>query len=557
MRKLFYLFLLLKCFGLNAGNKFAKGEFEHKKLNFSDYEKKVINNLKDTAKALEYANSWLLEAKKHKNSRQQASAYKVIMHLVEKKFRMIYADSLLIKAKETKNDVTIGGAYLTIGAAFYDNKEYTKALDNYIIANSYISKTEDQYLIHKVKYTIAQTKYYLGYFDEAIALFTDCISFFKEENETGYLKSLHGIGLCYTQTGRYDLSSFHNMLGIKASLELENNEMIPYFKNSEGINQYKIKKYQKAIMLLEETVPEIEKRNDYISQTITWFYLGKCYWELNEKDKAVSYFLKTDQLITDKNFIRPDLRENYELLIEYYRSNNNLEKQLQYINKLLAVDKILNNNYKYLSYKIHKEFDTKSLTQAKQEIEKKMVSNKRIYTITIVFLTTSILGVTAWHFRTKRRYKQRFNEIMYGKPTEVYQEPIHSNKYKTNINPELTTEILQNLKKFEDKKKYLEKDMSLVKMASMLNTNTKYVSVIISEYRGKKLTNYINDLKIDHVVELLKNHNKYRNYTNKALAEEVGFGSTQIFTKAFISRNGISPTYFINELKKQSENEVV
>ncbi|WNM18489.1 AraC family transcriptional regulator [Flavobacterium capsici] len=473
----------------------------------------------------------LIEAKKHKNSQQQASAYKAIMHLVEKKFRMIYADSLLIKAKESKNDITLGSAYLTVGAAFYDNKEYTKALDNYIIANSYISKTEDQYLIHKVKYTIAQTKYYLGYFDEAIAIFTDCINFFKEENETGYLKSLHGIGLCYNQVGRYDLSSFNNLLGIRASKELENEEMIPYFINSEGINQYKLKKYQKAIKLLEETVPEIEKRNDYVSQTITWFYLGKCFWEQNEKDKAVSYFLKTDQLITDKNFIRPDLRENYELLIEYYSSNNDLVKQLKYINKLLAADKILNNNYKYLSYKIHKEFDTKSLIQAKQDIENKMVFNKRIYTITIVFFSTSIVGVTIWHFRTKRRYKQRFNEMMKNKPAEVFQEPVHANKSKTNINPELVKEILQNLKKFEDKKKYLEKDISLVKMASMLNTNTKYVSVIISEYRGKKLTNYINDLKIDHIVELLKNHNKYRNYTNKALAEEVGLAQPKFLPK--------------------------
>lgn len=557
MRKLFYLIILIKSLGLNAENKYAEEGIESKKLSFSEYEKKVIKNIKDTAKALDYANLWLKEAKKSNNVQQQALAYKAIMHLVEKKFRMIYADSLLIKAKETKNDVTIGGAYLTIGAAFYDNKEYTKALDNYIIANSYISKTEDQYLIHKVKYTIAQTKYYLGYFEEAIALFTDCIDFFKEENETGYLKSLHGIGLCYTQTGRYDLSSFHNLLGIKVSKELENDEMIPYFKNSEGINQYKIKKYQKAIKLLEETVPEIEKRNDYVSLTITWFYLGKCFWEQNEKEKAVSYFIKTDQLITEKNFIRPDLRENYELLIEYYGSNNNLEKQLQYINKLLAADKILHKNYKYLSYKIHKEFDTKSLLKAKQDIENKLIFNERIYTIAFVFLTTSIVGVTIWHFRTKRRYKQRFNEIMKDKPAEVFQEPIHTNKSKTNINPELVKEILQNLNKFEDKKKYLEKDMSLVKMASMLNTNTKYVSVIISEYRGKKLTNYINDLKIDHVVELLKNHSKYRNYTNKALAEEVGFGSTQIFTKAFISRNKFSPTYFINELKKQFSNEEV
>jgi tetratricopeptide (TPR) repeat protein len=552
MKKIFCIIILVTTVFVKAESKNTnENTIEINRDSYRNHEKRVIDNLKDTAKALKHANSWLEEAKKDRNLQQQASVYKAIMHLVEKKFRMIYADSLLVKAIETKNEVTIGGAYLTVGAAFYDNKEYTKALDNYIIANSYISKTEDQYLIHKVKYTMAQTKYYLGYFEEAIALFTDCINFFKEENETGYLKSLHGIGLCYNQIGRYDLCSFNNLLGIKASKELENEEMIPYFINSEGINQYKLKKYQKAIKLLEETVPEIEKRNDYVSQTITWFYLGKCFWEQNEKDKAVSYFLKTDQLITDKNFIRPDLRENYELLIEYYSSNNNLEQQLQYINKLLAADKVLNKNYKYLSYKIHKEFDTKSLLQAKQDVENKMVFNKRMYNVTFVFLTTSIVGLAFWHYRTKRHYKERFNEIMKGKPAEVFHEPVHTNKSKTNINPELVKEIVQNLKKFEDKKKYLEKDMSLVKMASMLNTNTKYVSVIISEYRGKKLTNYINDLKIDHVVELLKNHNKYRNYTNKALAEEVGFGSTQIFTKAFISRNKFSPTYFINELKKQ------
>lgn len=259
MRKLFYLIILIKSLGLNAENKYAQEGIESKKLSFSEYEKKVIKNIKDTAKALDYANLWLKEAKKSNNVQQKALAYKAIMHLVEKKFRMIYADSLLIKAKETKNDVTIGGAYLTIGAAFYDNKEYTKALDNYIIANSYISKTEDQYLIHKVKYTIAQTKYYLGYFEEAIALFTDCIDFFKEENETGYLKSLHGIGLCYNQVGRYDLSSFHNLLGIKTCKELENEEMIPYFKNSEGINQYKIKSIRKRLNYWRKQYPKSKK----------------------------------------------------------------------------------------------------------------------------------------------------------------------------------------------------------------------------------------------------------------------------------------------------------
>jgi AraC-like DNA-binding protein len=79
----------------------------------------------------------------------------------------------------------------------------------------------------------------------------------------------------------------------------------------------------------------------------------------------------------------------------------------------------------------------------------------------------------------------------------------------------------------------------------------KYASKIIARYRDKGTVDYISNLKIDHIIELLKNENKYRNYTNKALGEESGFGSTQNFTRAFNNRTGLSPTYFISKLKNQ------
>ena len=104
--------------------------------------------------------------------------------------------------------------------------------------------------------------------------------------------------------------------------------------------------------------------------------------------------------------------------------------------------------------------------------------------------------------------------------------------------------------KFEQNKKYLEKDVTLMKLASFLNTNTKYVSKIILRYRDKKTIEYVTDLKIDYIVKILKTEKKYRNYTNKALGEQAGFGSTQIFTRAFKIRTGISPTYYIQELNK-------
>lgn len=544
------LVVLFVCISLyTTGNeKYSK---ENDSLISKDYtylEKQVVLNKKDTASAKKYAESWLRKAKKEENNQQQAMAYKAIMHLSERKFRMIYADSLLIQAKKTNNDAVIGSTYLTIGAAYYNDKNPIKALDCYVLANNYIIKTKDQYLINKIKYTIAQTKFYLGYYHESIALFLECMNYFEEENETAYLKTLHSISLCYNKLGRFDLCSFYNSLGIKKSTELEIEEMIPYFNNSEGINQYQLKKYNNAIRLLGNSLKEITIESDYEFKANTLFYLGKSYWELKDIEKAISYFHKVNLIIDEKDFIRPELRENYELLIKYYDRKENFKEQLFFINKLLSFDNSLNKNFKYLTYKVHKEYDTKTLILAKQEIENQMISNKSFYNLTVIGLSASMISLIIWHFSIKRRNKQKFEKLMQNSSSK---EDFVKPQKNTTISPEVTNIILQNLEKFEKSKKYLEKDMSLTKIATLLNTNTKYASIIIADHRGKKLTNYINDLKIDHIVEILKTQNKFRNYTNKALAEEAGFGSTQIFTKAFNNRNGISPTYFIEELKKQ------
>lgn len=61
---------------------------------------------------------------------------------------------------------------------------------------------------------------------------------------------------------------------------------------------------------------------------------------------------------------------------------------------------------------------------------------------------------------------------------------------------------------------------------------------------------YSNDLKVDYLIHLMKEDKMLRNYTNKALAEEVGFSSTQRFANAFLARVEMLTSFFIEELKK-------
>lgn len=521
-------------------------------LSTKDYEyfsSNILYEEKDSIKEMLYAQSWLAKAKREKNYGQKAQSYKALIYTSDKKLQLIYADSMLIAAKKTADFALIGSGYMTKGVIQYDRKEHMKALDSYLIADEYISKTHNQYQIYKVKYAIAQIKYYLGFYDEAIALFKECLGYFKEDNKRAYLNTIHSLGLSYNRIGKYKLCSQMNQLGLSQGKHLKNLEMQSYFIHSEGVNQYFKHNYSDAIKKLTKVLPALKETKDLTNETTAYFYIGKSYWALKLQEKALPYLKKIDEAFQKQKYIRPDLREAYELLIHYYQEQNDKELELYYVTALSEVDQVLIKDFKYLSGKIHKEYDTKKLLQTQR-------NNEQYWTIvvcTIISIMTLIIAVLAHrHYKNKRL----FEELMNRKP--VPNQSLASNntskETELDINPDVITAILRNLEKFERNKKYLEKDMTLVKLASLLCTNTKYVSKIIARYRDKGTIEYISDLKVDHIVELLKNQSKFRNYTNKALGDEAGFGSTQNFTRAFNNRTGLSPTYFISKLRSQQHS---
>lgn len=507
-----------------------------------------INNDKQIGSSS--ARNTLKQAKAKKNWELLADTYRELLYKANKKEVLKYADSMLWAAKNTQNAEYIGNAYLTKGIMLYNQKELKKALDNYLLADSYLINTHNSYTIHKVKYAIAHTKYYLGFYHEAIALFKECLDYFEEENDRAYLNTLHSIGLCYNKIGDYNKTTYYNKLGLKTGKEYQNNTMVPYFQHSEGVNSYYKKEYSKAINQLSEVLPFLKQKNDFANETVAYFYLGKSLWMLNDKSKAINYCIKVDQAFAKHQYIRPDLRENYELLINYYSQQNNTQKQLKYINTLLKVDSTLSHNYKYLSGKIHKEYDTKKLIAAKEEIQQSLNSSRKIGATIISVLVLSMAVLYQQHLKNKKRMRLKFEAFMRNSETKTKPVGIDTEKMELDINPELLKNILINLEKFEKNHKYLEKDMTMVKLAPALKTNPKYAAKVILKYRGKKSIDYITDLKIDYIINLLKTENKYRNYTNKALAEEVGFNSTQKFTKAFKQKTEMSPTFFIQQLKK-------
>lgn len=507
-------------------------------------------NQKDSIRTHVYLEAWLLKAKLQADQRQLATVYKILVSKSPRQFRLAFADSMVVAAQKTKDDLLMGSAYLTKGIVHYDRKELKTALDYYLRADNYISRTDNSDATYMVKYSIALTKYHIGFYDEAIALFTQCMKYYSEENDRAYLNTLHSLGICYNKIGNFDKCSLMNATGLKASEDFEITEMIPYFINSEGINQFSKGKYYEAIKMLLKSMQTIKKKKDFANEATTLFYVGKSYWKLEQYDKAIGYFKEVDQIFQTHNYMREDIRESYEFLIEHYNNNKNEQAELTYVKKLLKVNQFLNDNKYYLANKVIKEYDNTKLAATKTAIEKSL--RRKNNTKLIIIVSMSIMGFIMLYRYTifRKKYRKKFQALMTKAKKQPNTDPVTMMEALSDINPEVVETVIKNMQRFEQKKEFLQKDLTQVKLAALLDTNTRYIPKIVWHATGKTTIDYMCDLKIEYLIEQLKTDSRVRNYTQKALGQEVGFGSTQNFARAFKSYTGMTSTLFISELKR-------
>lgn len=119
-----------------------------------------------------------------------------------------------------------------------------------------------------------------------------------------------------------------------------------------------------------------------------------------------------------------------------------------------------------------------------------------------------------------------------------------------DLSEDVVNDLLSKLNAFEKKKGFLDCDLTLNRIAKKFNSNTTYVSKAINYYRDISFANYLNSLRIDYAIKELKVNKTLRSYTINAISKEVGFNNAESFSKAFIKKTGIRPSYYIKQLNK-------
>lgn len=99
---------------------------------------------------------------------------------------------------------------------------------------------------------------------------------------------------------------------------------------------------------------------------------------------------------------------------------------------------------------------------------------------------------------------------------------------------------------------FLNPNLSLKEVSDLLHTNTKYLSQVINTRSGQNFHRYINEYRVKHLKEKLKDPN-LRHLTLHGIALQCGFNSKSTFYKVFKEITGQTPKEYLEDKPELAE----
>ncbi|SDI11660.1 AraC-type DNA-binding protein [Flavobacterium omnivorum] len=537
------------------------------RLPYDELKELFIKNDKNQKKQLEYANAFLVKAKYDNSPIYKARGFYLLSLLYKGDKAIHYLDYSISFSKNTNDLKFPAYAYFRKAYELKEQSRFREAIDNFILAeNSARLNNTDFYFDAKFSIALLRSEE-LGEVEEALVLYKECFNYYKDKEvrspkySFAYQDVIFALADAHKALEQADSTTYYNKLGYKEAAITKNEKYKHLFILNEGANHVLKKNYRVALDSIYKALPKMIAFKDQGNTLASYYYLGKAYEGLGNPEAAVQNFRKVDSIYTISKKIIPEFMGGYSFLINYYKVRGDKENQLKYMNIYMTIDSTLQKKYKLLTKKLNKEYDTPYLLKEKATLIESLQKEKIVsYTgiLMLLVLVAAIGGFALYQYQLKKQYRSRFEKIMQQTTAVVKPEILHSqliegsisnNRYQSiGIAEELVQQILEKLQVFESESGFLDSTITIQKVATVLNTNSKYLSKIINEFKGKSFVQYSNDLRIEYSIIQLKKDPKLRNYTIQALAIEFGFNNAESFSTAFFKKTGIKPIYFIKKL---------
>lgn len=312
----------------------------------------------------------------------------------------------------------------------------------------------------------------------------------------------------------------------------------------------RLEEWDKAKLFFEEAQALRDKENIKDDVSTIFIYLGYSSTNLNTGnfEEAFHNLEEARAILEASNslFLQTDLYEGYK---NYYKELNDYENYTLYNEKYLKLFKAKEKEKNEAIHKFIKD------TQDKKSI---LMRNNNLLIGSSLLLLILIGLIVLFNKNKAKKNKAQFANTM-NKLDDIYTETgqlntkTTSNSSKNNGNntqmsEEVRQRILEKLDEFERSVIFLSPNFTLASLSEYVNSNQKYVSYILNNEKGKNFSTYLNDIRIDYVIQKLKSDPNFRNYKISHLSKKCGFSSHSKFSSAFKTVTGKSPSIFLNEL---------
>ena len=490
-------------------------------------------------------------------------------------------DSVYQKDPEHLLKMTVYLAELSFLMSKY-NESMNYALDG--IAQS--KRLEDRVSEARLLYCIGENNRMLSFKDKAYDYFDSAIDSLKGRKgvkEIGMLSSFYGGKMSYLMTD--SLYEDASVMALEREKQIKKLETLPdvpkglvdmqygYLYSKWAYNCYMEKKYgqaEKYFAMYQST--EYSRTPDGKMYSIPYLLASKHYKQVIDNSQEFKELMRKQQDTINAQYMNVLERE-----VQAYMGMGNYKEAAILQGAIIAITDSINNRDKENAAL---ELNTMYDTSEKEDYIAKQAFQLKVRNITLTFLTcitllTLFVLWRMWRFNHIIRYKNKIlakfiNERLARKKDSqsldideqlMISQDIEDESILFGDQEEISDETGKASGEEEENKKifielnrivvqdqlYLSSELSREDLAQLVHLNNARFARMIKECTGTNFNGYINDLRIDYAIKLLKLH---PNYTIRAIADEVGFNSTPILYNLFKKKTGMTPY----EFKKAQES---
>ena len=490
-------------------------------------------------------------------------------------------DSVYQKDPEHLLKMTVYLAELSFLMSKY-NESMNYALDG--IAQS--KRLEDRVSEARLLYCIGENNRMLSFKDKAYDYFDSAIDLLKGRKgvkEIGMLSSFYGGKMSYLMTD--SLYEDASVMALEREKQIKKLETLPdvpkglvdmqygYLYSKWAYNCYMEKKYgqaEKYFAMYQST--EYSRTPDGKMYSIPYLLASKHYKQVIDNSQEFKELMRKQQDTINAQYMNVLERE-----VHAYMGMGNYKEAAILQGAIIAITDSINNRDKENAAL---ELNTMYDTSEKEDYIAKQAFQLKVRNITLTFLTcitllTLFVLWRMWRFNHIIKYKNKIlakfiNERLARKKDSqsldideqlMISQDIEDESILFGDQEEISDETGKASGEEEENKKifielnrivvqdqlYLSSELSREDLAQLVHLNNARFARMIKECTSTNFNGYINDLRIDYAIKLLKLH---PNYTIRAIADEVGFNSTPILYNLFKKKTGMTPY----EFKKAQES---